>query len=39
MSNFSNPFSVKYDVSGKGVVAILTKEKRPVAFFSKASAD
>lgn len=39
MPDFSQPFSIECDASRKGVGVILSQNKRPVAFFSKALAD
>jgi len=37
--DFSRPFSIDCDASGKGVAAVLTQNKRTIAYFSKALAD
>jgi len=39
MSDFSQPFCIKCDASGKGLGAVLSQNKKPIAFFSKALAE
>jgi len=36
---FTQPLHIEYDGSGRGVGALLSQNKRPIAFFGKALAD
>jgi len=36
--NFSKPFCIECDASGKGISVVLSQDKKPIPFFSNALA-